>query len=617
MRAWTIAGLALLLWPGAAMAEPLPDGSFSPQSFICPLGDARFEQVVEFPHFPLETFPDGSHPGDEFINAEIAQCPGNGLVILPDYTRDDAPPFNCFTAEELAKLPALIGDPAYKALAAEGRHAQAWWLARALDRPAWYQWDLMLRASWHARDGKDRVVALTRLVEQGPAVLDAMETIQSKSEAAALLGQRLIVVNALRELGRFDEALKLANQLFAQIESLPGVDDADNPGGWDYAVLFGTQYAQQFSAISERNQQRRPMAMMSPKWAAAVCNKSNEQPLDENMAKDCAERAALLDRETAEVELMMQLLENPESLDLQCASTAEAQRNGALQRACEAQQFTKDMAAGDAMKSDPVTLAKRCEATAEDQRDGALRMGCISYDSYVESEMSAILASDDTAFTALCADVPLPEMRKGRFASPCQIAEMTRDEAAIEALLAQPELLDPQCAKLKENEWVDPLSPACLRRKSMQESAVEEALANDDAAFAERCGRYAEKLAEYTDNFLSDGDDPDLRLCRLVHDKREWNGVRRLLGEPEKLKTRCDSTRDAQRDAMLDRACLELESGMADIIGIRPGDPIRPPFAVSDEAQADVPVRDDPMQAVARPKAEQIIKDALANLGAQ
>lgn len=603
----------LLAWPNAAMADMLPDGTFSPRSFICPLGGERFEQVVEFPHFPLETFPDGSHPGDEFINAEIAACPGNGLVILPDYRREGAPPFSGFTAEELAKLPGLIADPAYQALAAEGRHAQAWWLARALGRPAWYQYDLMLRATWHAADGKDREAALTRLVDHGSAALDAIARTQDKRQAAGTLGQRLIIANALRELGRFDDAAMLLGDLEKQVGALPGVDDEDNPEGWDYNVVFGGEIAKLSEAIGNGNQRRRPMAMMSSKWAAAVCNSADERPLDEATAAECAERESSLAQDSAESERVSQLLEDPEALTRLCTDMAD-KRDAALARACDAQQFMTDMAAGDAMKADPVTLARRCEATPEDQRDGALRMGCISYDSFVESKMGEILTRDDAAFTTLCPDVPLPEMRKGRFASACHLAEMSRTEAGVAALLAKPELLDQQCAGLDEEKWVDPLSSACLRRKSMQERALEDALANDDAAFAKRCGRFADKLARESDNFLGDGDDPELRLCRTAQYNRDWMAARRLLGEPDKLKPRCDSTPEDQRDSILNRACYELEAGMAELVGLKPGDPVRPPFGADGDG-VDIVLPEDPMGAAARPKAVEMIKAGMAEKG--
>ena len=70
----------------ASAEEPAP----ARQVFVCPIGGATFEQDIAYPHLALVQFPDASHMGDEFVDAQIPECPGNGLLILPEFSAEPA-----------------------------------------------------------------------------------------------------------------------------------------------------------------------------------------------------------------------------------------------------------------------------------------------------------------------------------------------------------------------------------------------------------------------------------------------------------------------------------------------------------------------------------------------
>src|SRR5687767_11674367 len=171
-RLIAIAAMSALL---AAFAAPAPAAEsqadpevYDQREFTCPVGGGKFTQDVGYSTYPLVTFPDGSYPGDERIDAQIPVCPDNGLVILPDYEAMQAPGtdrmiYGDYSPAELALLPRLIADPAYDALAPDGRHIQALWLATRLGRPAFTRFTLLQRAGWATTDPALRKRLMTRL----------------------------------------------------------------------------------------------------------------------------------------------------------------------------------------------------------------------------------------------------------------------------------------------------------------------------------------------------------------------------------------------------------------------------------------------------------------------
>ena len=144
---WVLGGIAVLalvlflIFAAPAKARVLTvqqarQWDFPVLRFTCPLGGDSFRQPVAFPHFPLETFPDGSHMGDEWVDTQIPECPENGLLLLPDIAaseaqegnREEGAPllvYHTYTADELARLPALLASPEWQALAGQTRSLRA------------------------------------------------------------------------------------------------------------------------------------------------------------------------------------------------------------------------------------------------------------------------------------------------------------------------------------------------------------------------------------------------------------------------------------------------------------------------------------------------------------
>lgn len=77
--------LAALTLAMPAAAAPEKPETFDVRAFTCPIGGERFSQDVGYSAYPLLTLPDGSWLGDFAIGTQIAVCPGNGLVLFPEF----------------------------------------------------------------------------------------------------------------------------------------------------------------------------------------------------------------------------------------------------------------------------------------------------------------------------------------------------------------------------------------------------------------------------------------------------------------------------------------------------------------------------------------------------
>ena len=527
-RRATIAGIAALLAltsVPAASAEPEPH-SFDKREFTCPLGGVRFEQDVGYSTFPLVTFPDGSYPGDEGVDAEIPACPGNGLVILPDFeasSKAQRMVYSDYSAEELARLPALIADPAYAALKADGRHAQSYWLATRLGRPPALRFILLQRATWAAVDPALRRKLVERLVEEGPALIQA-----SGHPDAEKRMKLYLIVNALRELGRFDEALALIDTIEREGPAVRAPVDPDS--------MYGPgEYGPQMRAvIAEKDMDRYPVGLMPPKWANSICSGEDHRPpygpLSATTKAACARRKAAAEAEEKAFEESQVLQEDPVALDRACAATPEARRGRALAMACDSVAFERDTAAGKVLARDGPRLAAACEATPQNEQKGALGAGCTYYDTALTSAIEHILDEDDGAYAILCpggGDAQV-EDRAPRISLACHGAARRRTGRAVDRMLADPAALDARCSATPDQQRQLPLAIACMRRRSDRENAEldledaeRERLAADDSAFASKCGRFKSQLSRPRDHSVEGDESDDLSFCRSVQDQRD------------------------------------------------------------------------------------------------
>lgn len=482
----------------ASAAEPSADReAIDRREFTCPVGGAKFTQDVGFSTYPLVTFPDGSYPGDDRIETEIPICPENGLVLIPDFVAMNAPGtsrmiYSEYSSAELARLPALIGDPAYSALKADGRHVQALWLATRLGRPALVRFMLLQRATWAATDPGLRKRLVERFVAEGPALIEAADMPDHGMRRV-----RYYIVNALRELGRFDEALALIDSIERGGPPVPAPADPDS--------LYGPgDYASRMRAvIAAKDMDRFPVALMPDKWAASVCGGEAMPPPygppSATTRAACARRA-----------------------------TEQARRNAQAESEAESlvDDMEQDQLAGAALAKDGPKLAAACESTPQSERDGPLQSACITYEGLLESALAEAMSKDDSAFAILCPGEGFehPDDRASSLEVTCDGAVRWRDSLAAERLLADPAALDARCAAVPDRERDGPLGEACQKRSWAIEEAALKRVADDPKAFASRCGRFARALSVPDDYSGTEGD--ELRYCRRIKDVRDGNGPR-------------------------------------------------------------------------------------------
>jgi len=186
--------------PAARTAAPARAASApaAPATTItCPVGGAAFQYAPAAPAPTSGERPDGKPYGGSWP-PPLPECPDNGLVLYKDYS-----------AAEAAKLEPLIAAEPYQALRkTDAQYYRAYWLMKEMGLPPeQYLWAL-LQASWQADDRPElRRRYLTELAD---------ESAKAAPRPADLnwIGMEGRAVNALRELGRFDEAL-------ARLEKVP------------------------------------------------------------------------------------------------------------------------------------------------------------------------------------------------------------------------------------------------------------------------------------------------------------------------------------------------------------------------------------------------------------
>jgi hypothetical protein len=177
----------------AALAVSAPAGAGKPvtKTMTCPIGGGSFEFTTTASYTTLGERPDGKPFGSWTFPLAIPECPANGLVLYKDYT-----------PEEIARLEPLVASEAFQALRKEDTpYYRAYWLMKAMGLgPERYLWAL-LQASWEAEAKSDlRKRYLAELAETSSQV-------PPRPGDLNWIGMEGRAINALRELGRFDEAL--------------------------------------------------------------------------------------------------------------------------------------------------------------------------------------------------------------------------------------------------------------------------------------------------------------------------------------------------------------------------------------------------------------------------
>ena len=281
-----------ILFLAAALAAATAAGAGIPvqQKMTCPIGGAEFEHSSTASYSTYGERPDGKPYGSWTFPLALPECPDNGLVLYKEYE-----------PEEVAKLEPLVASDAYQALrsAGETQYYRAYWLMREMGvEPSRSLWAL-LQAAWET-DGhpERRARYLAELAEASAAV-------EPKPAELNWLGMEARAVNALRELGRFDEAL-------ARLEAIPAEATAAGAGDKEGKARAGwARYLEkQRAAIARGDASAEPFDMLPRDIALGRCL-GGADTLDAHQSGFCereSEAVGKLRAERAELDRQMKVI---------------------------------------------------------------------------------------------------------------------------------------------------------------------------------------------------------------------------------------------------------------------------------------------------------------------
>jgi hypothetical protein len=243
--------LALVL---LASAAPAAAGIPVTQRMTCPIGGERFDFATTASYSTFGSRPDGLPYGSWTFPLALPECPGNGLILYKE-----------FGPQELRRLEVLIGEDAYQALRSGGdvQYYRLAWLLRGMEAPRDDQLWALVQAGWQAEVGSP----LRARYLSEPADLSAF----------AFRARR---INALRELGRMDEAAALlARTPLDRLRALS--DDIRGRDGW-------LGYYERIAAIVERRDASAEPLDFIPKVQAAMRCVDQAAALDDWQRSYCA-----------------------------------------------------------------------------------------------------------------------------------------------------------------------------------------------------------------------------------------------------------------------------------------------------------------------------------------
>lgn len=238
----------------------------------CPIGGERFRFTTTASYSIFGYRPDGKPFGSWEFPLALPVCPGNGLVV---YKR--------FSDEELDRLRPLIASPDYHALLGETSYYRAYWLQRRMGaEPHAYIWTLV-QAGWQADPGL-RQRYLAELAEQAGAHFAEVRDIRD-------LAMRARHINALRELGRFEDAARLwdATPLDRFETAQDDRAQEENRVGW---LAF---YQSLRMVIDRGDASAEPLDMMPRRFALGRCI-DDAAELDGHQRAFCEAEAEDVDR---------------------------------------------------------------------------------------------------------------------------------------------------------------------------------------------------------------------------------------------------------------------------------------------------------------------------------
>lgn len=580
-------GLALLIAPAvhsvAAAQSAGQKGKDGSTEFVCPVGGETFRQNVEMIYFPLESLPNGSNPGGQMSDIMVPICPGNGLVLVPKHDGDEDEPeaFAPYTADELTKLPALIASADYKALSDEANFYKLYWLSGKLGRPGLQRYHLLQHISWIGKTPEQHRRYLEFFVSEAGALIDSPDF-----DPARRFRARYYVANALRELGRFEEAKAWLEALqsdwdkeLAVIRSkLPPEDpNFESDRDFDENDGFSNSLFEQLAAIEARDNDTFPVSMMGEKWAAAVCGNIEDgiQPVTEltktNCAKRMAERKAYYANSQKEYNASQELLGDPVKLAQQCKALPEEQRDRILAEACRRAEYQANQAKMEAgaalLLKNPKALDLQCKGLVFGRYarpKTALGMACQKRREVTKAaETEALIAKfqkQPAEYDRLCTMQYPESFSDDPVEAACASEQDEREEAFNAKERARLETMTEaqiwsECEAIEAKRIsapagvpmaaaYTPLSERCYDIRRDREEALWKALEADPVKLAEKCALPDEQQEEWYN-----------MRCYYRQQQQEDDAALALARDRTKLIATCDATPVQQRDRVLYKAC--------------------------------------------------------------
>ena len=246
-----LVGAAIL----AVLATPVGASTYVEVQTVCPVGSKVFTHSALGSYTSFGSLPDGMPFGSVDFPIALTECPDNGLVLYRD-----------FEAAETPELTRIVTSPDYQTMRdMERSYYRAHHLAVALGDKAETVGSLLQSAWWQANNAGDAEQA----ARYGTAFVDWAAAQPVSDDAVLTFMIQLRRVNALRELGRFDEAEAVRTALPA----LPS-DSPLPPGAREQLTQFAARLG---PSIERRDASRSPIDLLPPREAAARCLDSADQ----------------------------------------------------------------------------------------------------------------------------------------------------------------------------------------------------------------------------------------------------------------------------------------------------------------------------------------------------
>ena len=209
----------------------------------------------------------------------LPECPDNALVLYKDYSE-----------EEVAKLTPLVESGEYQGLRKDTQYYRAYWLMKAMGVDSDRYLLALLQASWQAEDRPElRARYLAEFAEESAKV-------EPRPNDINWIGMEGRAVDALRELGRFDEAsARLAKVPLdaLNVADVPGATGADARRA-QLRRTWLTYFDQQQAAIARRDSSAEPFDMIPRELALRYCIERTSG-LDTHQQAFCTQEAKAVD----------------------------------------------------------------------------------------------------------------------------------------------------------------------------------------------------------------------------------------------------------------------------------------------------------------------------------